>query len=71
VVKKKLQEANMMKYKLIPEENISIAFPNKENAKTYYLPFLGEKIELKGKLIDNQLVCTLPSIEKGAVVWLE
>jgi hypothetical protein len=55
----------------IPEENITIAFPNKKNTKIYYLPFLGEKIELKGQVKDNQLICTLPPVEKGAVVWME
>jgi len=60
VVKKKLQGAN-----------ISIEFPNKENVKIYYLPFLGEKIELKGQVKGNHLICTLPIVEKGAVVWVE
>jgi hypothetical protein len=55
----------------LPEENISITFPPISDAKIYYLPFLGKKIELKGELTDNQLICTLPTVEKGAVVWIE
>jgi hypothetical protein len=55
----------------IPEENITIAFPNKKNTKIYYLPFLGEKVELKGQVKEDQLICTLPILEKGGVVWLE
>lgn len=55
----------------IAEENITIEFPNKENAKIYLLPYLGSIIELKGQVKEDQLICTLPPIEKGAVVWLE
>ena len=55
----------------IPEENISITFPNKENAKIYYLPYLGEKIELNGQVTGDQVVCNLPAVEKGGVVWME
>jgi hypothetical protein len=55
----------------IPEENIVIGFPNKKNAKIYYLPYLGKKMELKGQVKEDQLMCTLPPVEKGAVVWLE
>jgi hypothetical protein len=57
--------------KQIPEENVTIAFPNTENAKIYFLPYLGEKIELKGQVKENQFICTLPSVDKGAVVWVE
>ena len=57
--------------KQMPEENITISFPNIENAKIYFLPYLGEKIELKGQVNEHQLICTLPSIDKGAVVWVE
>ncbi len=55
----------------VPEENITIGFPNTEGAIIYYLPFLGEKIELKGQVMESQLVCVLPPVEKGAVVWME
>ena len=55
----------------IAEENITIEFPNKENAKIYLLPYLGNIIELKGQVKEDQLIFTLPPIEKGAVVWLE
>jgi hypothetical protein len=63
---KKDEKANQ-----IPEENIRLEFPNKKNTKIYYLPFLGTKTELKGQVENNKLICTLPSIEKGAVIWLE
>jgi hypothetical protein len=57
--------------KQIPEENITISFPYRTGIKIYYLPFLGEKMEISGKIENNRLICTLPAIEKGGVVWLE
>jgi hypothetical protein len=54
-----------------PEENITIEFPNKAGAKIQFLPFLGKRTELAGEVKDDRLICTLPSIEKGGVVWLE
>jgi hypothetical protein len=35
------------------------------------LPFLGEKQELKAQFRSGQVICTLPTVEKGGVVWLE
>jgi hypothetical protein len=54
-----------------PEENVEIIFAATENAKVWYLPFLGKKIELKGISEDGHLVCRIPAVNKGAVVWLE
>ena len=55
----------------IPEENISIAFPKTEGTKIYYLPYLGERIELKGQETEDKLICKLPALDKGGVVWIE
>jgi hypothetical protein len=55
----------------VPDEGITIRFADKPNAKIFYLPFLGEKVELKARQTDNQLECTLPALEKGGVVWQE
>jgi hypothetical protein len=35
------------------------------------LPFLGEPQKIKGIFHDGKLSCEIPSIEKGAVVWVE
>ena len=57
--------------KQILEENIRISFPYRTGIKIYYLPFLGKKVEISGEIENNRLICTLPAIEKGGVVWLE
>ncbi len=49
----------------------STGLSRKKNAKIYLLPYLGNIIELKGQVKEDQLICTLPPIEKGAVVWME
>ena len=33
--------------------------------------FLGEKQKLKVEYLNDQVICNLPSVEKGGVVWLE
>jgi len=55
----------------IPGKNIKFTFRGAAGAKVFYLPFLGEKQELKAQLRNGQVICTLPTIEKGGVVWLE
>jgi hypothetical protein len=39
--------------------------------RAYFLPFLGDKQELKGERRDGKIVFSLPEIQKGAVVWVE
>jgi hypothetical protein len=55
----------------IPEENVEIRFPVESGTKIYFLPFLGEKEQLQARKENDQLVCVLPPIKKGGVVWLE
>lgn len=57
--------------KQVPEENVSIEFANMSEGKVFYLPYLGEKTELKTQIINNNLTCTIPVVEKGGVVWVE
>jgi hypothetical protein len=40
-------------------------------AQGVFLPFLGEKTSLTGVADQNEVTFTLPTIEKGAVFWLE
>jgi hypothetical protein len=54
-----------------PQKNIKIIFSASASGKVFYLPFLGEKQQLETQLKNNQLICVLPTIEKGGVVWLE
>jgi len=55
----------------IPETNVKITFPAKQDAKIFVLPFLGQVEELKGEWSNGQLTCILPEIQKGMVVWCE
>jgi len=55
----------------IPEKDIKINFRGTAGARVFYLPFLGQKQELKAQFRDGQVICTLPTVEKGGVIWLE
>lgn len=55
----------------ISEKNIEIVFPAQKNAKVYILPFLGEVEEINGKWNNGKIICTIPEINKGMVVWRE
>ncbi|MFZ1289894.1 MAG: hypothetical protein WAR79_07380 [Melioribacteraceae bacterium] len=57
--------------KQIPEKDVTIQFTNINRGKVFYLPYLGEKIELEGKITDGSLSCVIPIVEKGGVVWVE
>lgn len=53
------------------EKNVKIDFVNVASGSVFYLPFLGEKIKLDSELKDGYLSCTIPTVEKGGVVWVE
>jgi hypothetical protein len=55
----------------IPEKGIKIKFTGAAGAKVFYLPFLGEKQQLNVQFDHGQVICDLPTVEKGGVVWLE
>ena len=55
----------------VPERNIIITFPYRENVKINFLPYLGSKKVLKARVLNAGLSCTLPPVEKGAVVWID
>jgi len=57
--------------KQIPEKNIKIKFLNAKEGKVFYLPYLGERIEIKGEISDGYLTCIIPDVEKGGVVYFE
>jgi hypothetical protein len=62
---------NDEKAKQIPEKNVSIKFTHLNKGKVFYLPYLGEKMELETQTTDGGLSCTIPIIEKGGVVWVD
>ena len=57
--------------KQTPEKNVSVRFANLNEGKVFYLPYLREKVELKSEVSNGNLVCTIPLIEKGGVLWVE
>ena len=57
--------------KQIPEKDIKIKFLNNNEGRVYYLPYLGEKIELDSKITNGNLTCIIPVVDKGGVVWVE
>lgn len=55
----------------ISEKDVKIKFVQVNKGKVFFLPYLGEKIELKSKIIDGSLSCVIPIVEKGGVIWVE
>jgi hypothetical protein len=53
------------------EKGMNIVFPAKENSKVYCLPFLGDIVEINARIENDRLICTLPDISRGAVVWVQ
>lgn len=54
-----------------PASNIKLRIETTESPRVMFLPFLGEPQSIAGQRVGNTLVFTLPSIEKGAVAWVE
>jgi len=55
----------------LPETGVKISFPAKENASVFFLPFLGNVSKLETKMENGKIVCTLPELSRGAVVWID
>ena len=55
----------------IPAQHVKVTFATDRAHKVVLLPFLGQTQELSATYRDGKLSCEIPSIEKGAVVWLE
>ena len=55
----------------LPEQNITISFPGKSGSRVRMLHFLGEVQDLKPDYRDGRIVCVIPEVDKGAVVWVE
>ncbi len=57
--------------KQTPEKNVLIEFTNIKEGRVFYLPYLGDKIELSSQIINGRLSCVVPVIDKGGIVWVE
>ncbi len=55
----------------IPAQHVKITFSTDRPRTISFLPFLGQERKIEGTFRDGKLSCEIPSIEKGAVVWLE
>ncbi len=54
-----------------PEKGIRVSLAGAENVRAWFLPFLGEPLDVVGQRRDADLVFVLPDVQKGAVVWFE
>jgi hypothetical protein len=54
-----------------PQKGVRVSVPADSGGKAWFLPFLGEPVELQGHRHDGELVFVLPEIQKGAVVWFD
>jgi hypothetical protein len=54
-----------------PQTGVRVSFLAHGPRKIRVLPFLGEIQEIPAKWSDGRITCTLPSIDKGMVVWIE
>ena len=55
----------------IPEQGVKVTFSAKGPGTVVFLPFLGQPQKIQAEFSHGKLSCELPSIERGAVVWLE
>jgi endo-alpha-1,4-polygalactosaminidase (GH114 family) len=53
------------------QNNVRISVPAGKKRTLHFLPFLGEPQTVSGRESGGRLIFLLPSIERGAVVWLE
>lgn len=55
----------------IPETDMLISLRTDENREVYILPYLEKPQKLNAIYKEGRLICKLPPINKGAVVWIE
>jgi len=53
------------------QKGIRVTVPAADTGKAWFLPFLGEPLELQGRHENGTLVFVLPDVQKGAVLWFE
>jgi hypothetical protein len=57
--------------KQLPEKNVNITFPAEQNARIYFLDYLGKIETINGTWKDGELSCVIPEIKRGMVVWCQ
>jgi hypothetical protein len=53
-----------------PQKAVRVTVPA-DTGRAWFLPFLGEAVEVQGRRENGNLVYVLPDIQKGAVLWFE
>ena len=54
-----------------PQKGIRVSLPANGTGRGWFLPFLGEAVELHGQRQNGTLVFVLPEVQKGAVAWFD
>jgi hypothetical protein len=55
----------------ILERDVKVTFHSGKQTTISFLPFMGHLQRLQGSWVNGRLTCSLPPIEKSAVVWLD
>ncbi|OGB66475.1 MAG: hypothetical protein A2Y94_09815, partial [Caldithrix sp. RBG_13_44_9] len=55
----------------LPEQNVQVVFPGSAESKVFQLDYLGTTQPINVQYQDGKVLCTLPEIQKGAIVWIE
>jgi hypothetical protein len=54
----------------MPESGMTVTVPAAPAMRMYYVPFLGQKQEVRPEHNGSQLIFHVPSIERGGILWL-
>ena len=54
-----------------PQTGIRVSVPVSGSGKAWFLPFLGEPVQIEGQRQNGWLLFVLPEMQKGAVLWLD
>lgn len=55
----------------LPEKNVKITFPAEKNSQIFALDFMGAVKKINGTWKEGKLICVIPEIKRGMVVWCE
>ena len=53
-----------------PESGMTVTVPATPAVRMYYVPFLGQKQDLRAQRRGSQLIFRVPSVERGGILWL-
>jgi hypothetical protein len=53
-----------------PESGMTVTIPGAPAMRMYYVPFLGQKQEVRPERRGRQLIFRVPTIERGGILWL-